>query len=279
MPTWNAEQFLSEAVDSILCQTFSDIELIVIDGGSKDRTLEILSRYRDARLRVVAAPGPGIVPALNFGIQQARAPWIARQDADDISLPHRLEAQWNALNADAKAILCHTDAEFIGEGRESAGRARFPRTQAFVALKLCWHCAIIHSTVMFNKEAALAAGGYRLDEQNAEDYGLWGRLMEGGGCVGIRQRLLKFRIHPTSASNRNRERMLALTERIGVEHCRRFMRLSAEEAKRANAVLLAGEGRRWPDWAWFLGRCMPRLRWKSAEACAWLGLQSLKMLR
>src|SRR6185295_10463581 len=136
MPTWNAAQFIAEAVESVLAQTLTDFEFIVVDGGSTDRTLGILSRYQDARLRVLSAPSAGIVPALNFGIEQARAPWIARQDADDISLPRRLEVQWTTLNRDA-AIFSHTDVEFIGEGRESIGRARFPRTQAFVALRLC----------------------------------------------------------------------------------------------------------------------------------------------
>jgi len=216
------------------------------------------------------------VPALNYGIEQAEAPWIARQDADDFSDPRRLEIQWKSLNADPKAIFSYTDVELIGEGSEGAGCARFPRTQAMMALRLCWQCGIVHSTVMFKKEAVLAAGGYQ--GQHAEDYILWGKLIESGRWVGISQKLVKFRIHPVSLSSRNRAPMLALTEQIGIEHCRRFMSLSAAEAKRAHAVLLAGEKRRWKDWCWFLNHCVPQLRWKSAELYAWLGLQTLKML-
>src|SRR2546422_5563905 len=270
MPTWNAEPFLASAVESILSQTFPDFELLVIDGGSTDRTLEILSGYRDSRLRILPAPSAGILAALNFGIKQARAPWIARQDADDISLPHRLETQLNALNRDPKAIFSHTDVEFIGEGKDTLGRARFPRTQALVALRLCWQCPIVHSTVMFRKEAALAAGSYR--EPQAEDYDLWGRMIERGRCLGISQKLLKFRIHPVSASNRHRELMLTLARKIAVGHCRKFMQLSTEEAERAYAVLCASDKRRWKDWSWFLVHCIPRLRWKSPEMYVWLGL-------
>ena len=277
MPTLNAGQYVAEAVESILSQSLSDFELLVIDGGSTDRTLEILSRYRDERLRVLSAPSAGLAPALNFGIAQARASWIARQDADDVSLPRRLELQWKAVNAASQAVFSHTDVEFIGEGGAAAGRARFPRTQALLALRLCFQCAIFHSTVMFKKEAAIAVGGYQ--EPHAEDYALWGRLIESGRCIGLPQRLLKFRIHPASASSRHREPMLALAETIAVEHCRRFMGLTDEQAKRAQAVLRAADQRSWADWKWFISHCAPRLRWKSVEMYAWLGLQTIKVLR
>ena len=277
MPTMNAGLYVSEAVESILSQTLSDFELLVVDGGSTDGTLDVLSRYRDERLRVLPAPSAGLAPALNFGIAQARASWIARQDADDVSLPHRLEIQWKAVDAQAQAVFSHTDVEFIGEGGPMAGRARFPRTQALLALRLCFQCPIFHSTVMFKRQAAMAVGGYQ--EPQAEDYALWGRLIESGRFVGIPQRLLKFRIHPASASSRHREPMLALAETIAVEHCRRFMGLAEEEAKRAHAVLQDADQRSWADWKWFISHCVPRLRWKSVEMYAWLGLQTITALR
>ena len=275
MPTWNAAEFVANAIESILSQTFKDFELIVVDGASTDRTLEILSQYDDPRLRVLQAPAKGISPALNYGIAQARAPWVARQDADDISQPQRLEIQWNAMS-NSGAVLSHTDVEFFGEGSHAMGRARFPRTQALIALRLCWQCPIVHSTVMFKRETVVAAGGYQT--HHAEDYDLWGRLIERGPCVGIPQKLLKFRIHPVSLSKVNQTPMQALAETIAVEHCRRFMSLSSDEAKRAHAVLLARNNRRWKDWIWFLNHCIPRLRWKSPELYAWLSLQTLKML-
>ena len=277
MPTWNAEPFLAAAVESILSQTFRDFELLVLDGGSTDRSLEILSGYRDSRLRVLTAPAAGILAALNFGIEQARAPWIARQDADDISLPQRLQIQYGRLNRDSKAVFSHTDVDYIGEGKNTMGRARFPRTQALVALRLCWQCPIVHGSVMFKKAAALAVGGYQ--QQQAEDFDLWGRLIEKGRCLGIPQKLLKFRIHPVSASNRHRELMLTLARSIAIDHCRRFMQLSLEEAERAYAVLCAPDKRSLKDWSWLLAHCITRFRWKSPEMFAWLGLQTLKLLR
>jgi len=273
MPTWNAEQFLAEAVESVLAQTFRDFELIIVDGGSSDRTLEILSHYKDSRIRVLQAPAAGILPALNFGIEEARAPWIARQDADDISLPHRFEIQWKALNRRSGAIFSHTNYELIGEGSSTVGRNQFARSQAFMALRFCFMCGIVHSSVMFKKEAALAVGGYR--EKQAEDYALWGRLVETGRCIGIPEKLLQFRMHPVSASNRHRKMMQAFAQEIAIRHCQRFMQLSKLQAERAYRAL-ADRGRSRKEWLWLLTHCIPRFRWRSTEMYAWLGLQTLK---
>jgi len=277
MPVWNAERFLAEAVDSILSQTFEDFEFLVVDGGSTDRTLEVLSTYKDGRLRILTAP-PGIVAALNVGLREAKGAWIARQDADDISHPKRLELQLRAVTRCADAVFCHTDAELIGEHAHAAGRAHFPRTHAFLALRLCFQCGIIHSTTFFKTETALAVGGYQGEQ--AEDYGLWGRLMEQGCAIGLPAKLLRFRVHGVSASKRHAEAMERAAHAIGIAHCQRFMSLSPGEAERAHAILSKPQRRKdWEEWSWFLHHCVPRLRWKSLEMYNWIAWQTLKNLR
>jgi glycosyltransferase involved in cell wall biosynthesis len=276
MPVWNGEKYLAAAVDSILAQTLADFEFIVVDDGSTDGTAKILASYHDPRLRIFRREHAGIVVALNFGMAQARAAWIARQDADDISLPRRLEAQWQTLQLNSQAVLAHTDVKFIGE-EIPAVQARFPRTRAFMALRLCYLCPIAHSTVLFKKETALAVGGYLPEERHAEDYSLWGRMLEHGEFVGLPERLLEFRIHPLSVSKQNLETQMALAKKIAARHCRNFMRLSDEDAQRAQAVLATPpRERQWADWWWFLTCCAPRLRWKSAETCGWLMWQTIK---
>lgn len=277
MPVWNAEQFLAQAVESILKQSFTDFELLAVDGGSTDRTLDILSQYNDPRIRIIKAP-PGIVAALNLGLRQATGDWIARQDADDISHPQRLEIQWEAVNRRPGTVFCHTDVDFIGDDAESIGRSHFPKTKAFLALKLCYQCGIVHSTTFFKNETALAVGGYQ--GKQAEDYGLWGRLIESGGAIGIPQRLLQFRVHDVSASKRHAETMEKAAHDIGVEHCQKFMSLSLRDAERVHALLLTpGQQRHWSNWSWFLRYCVPRLRWKSFEMYSWIAWQTLKTLR
>ena len=105
MPVWNGEEYLRESIDSILGQTFSNFEFIVIDDGSTDSTPEILRSYQDPRLRIFRLEHAGIVSALNFGVDQAQTGWIARQDADDVSDPRRLEFQWREVNACPDATL------------------------------------------------------------------------------------------------------------------------------------------------------------------------------
>jgi len=274
MPVWNGEQFLAPAVESILNQSFKDFELLAVDGGSTDRTLEILSQYNDARIRVIKAP-PGIVAALNLGLQQARGEWIARQDADDLSHSERLEQQLDAVSRRPGAVFCHTDVELIGDNARGIGRSHFPRTRAFLALKLCFQCGIVHSTAFFKKETALAVGGYQGEQ--AEDYGLWGRLIESGDAVGIPSRLLKFRVHDLSASKRHAETMEKAAREIGVAHCQRFMSLTSSEAARVHALLrAAGNQRPWNEWIWLLRCCIPRLRWKSLEMYTWVAWQTSK---
>ena len=277
MPVWNGEKYLAAAVDGILNQTFRDFEFIIVDDGSTDGTAKILASYHDARLRIFRLDHAGIVVALNFGLAQARGAWIARQDADDISLPHRLEAQWKILELNPHAVLAYTDVEFTGEMSQSAGHARFPKTRAFMALRLCYLCPIVHSSVLFKKETALAVGGYLPEERHAEDYSLWGRMLERGEFAGLPEKLLEFRIHPLSVSKQNLATQMALTKKIAIAHCKRFINLSNAEAQRAHAVLTTPpRERKWADWWWFLTCCTPRLRWKSAETFGWLTWQSMK---
>ena len=279
MPVWNGEKFLAAAVDSVLAQTFTDFELLVIDDGSTDRTPEILRACPDPRLRVLRLDHAGIVVALNHGLAEAKADWIARLDADDLSEPRRLEIQWQAVNRHPQAVLCHSAVTFFGDVGVTPGAARLPRSRSFMALRLCYQCPIVHSTVVFKKELALAVGGYLPDERHAEDFSLWGRLLAQGEFVALPEKLVRFRVHDQSVSRQNLAAQQALARRIGTRHCVKFLQLGEAAADRANQLLLlAPRERAWRDWWWFLTRCAPRLRWHSAETLGWLGWQTVKVL-
>lgn len=279
MPVWNGAKFLALALESILAQTFSDFELVVVDDGSDDATGEILLSYADDRLRVHRLAHGGIVKALNFGVSQARTGWIARQDADDVSLPERLQRQWEAIERDPEAVLCFTGHSLQNEGPEGISSARLPRTRSFLALRLCYQCPFAHSTVLFSKEAFQNAGGYLEAERHAEDYALWGRMLDAGKFVALPEKLLEFRVHPVSVSQQNLAAQMSLTQRIAAAHCQRFLQLNAREAERAALILRTpAPGRKLSDWLWFLTKCAPRLRWKSAESLGWLAWQTAKQV-
>lgn len=276
MPVWNGEKFLQAAIESVLKQSFADFEFVIVDDGSTDGTRDILASYSDRRITVHRLDHGGIVTALNFGMSVARSEWIARQDADDISHPDRFALQWRALEQRPETVLSYTDVSLVGQDAGLTGQARFPRTRAMLALRLCRQNPIVHSTVMFQKEAFVRAGGYRPEERHAEDFALWGRLLPHGDFVGLPDRLLSFRLHAQSVSKANLETQSALAAEIALAHCRAFMNLSEGDARHALAVLSTP---RHPDWSWFLCKCAPRLRWKSAELYSWLALQTLKRLR
>jgi glycosyltransferase involved in cell wall biosynthesis len=277
MPVRNGAAFLAETIDSIRSQTFADFELIAVDGGSTDGTLDILSGYQDPRIRIFEK-SLEITPARNFGMAQSNSPWIAVQDADDVSLPRRLEMQFHALQRTPNAVLAYTGVQFIGNLAAARGRTRLPKTQAALAIRLCYQFPMVHSTLMFSREAALAVGGYTW--RWAEDYGLVGRLTENGRTVAVPRQLVQFRLHPTSNTHKLMSEMNAMAVEIAVDNCRRFLRLSDAEARRAHAALMnRGQPGQRREWFWFLRHCIPRLPWKSLELTTWLGFHTLRLLR
>ena len=279
MPVWNGEKYLGEAIDSILAQTYEDFEFLILDDGSTDGTPAILSKYeaQDSRIRVIHLNHEGIVSALNRGVAEARGEWIARMDCDDNAQPERLEKQMRALREKPGAVLCHTAISQIGDPQYMTKLQRFPRTQAMIAARLCYQCPIVHPTVVFSKAAFLKAGGYKAEERHAEDYSLWGRMLPLCEFIGLTEPLLDFRVHGDSISKKKADTQRELTTGIALRHCQEFMGLTYAQAGRAYLALTeARRGKKFKEWFWFLGRCLPRLRWQSAELWAWAASQTCR---
>ncbi len=270
MPVWNGASHLREAIDSILAQTERNFEFLIIDDGSTDDTVAIIESYQDARIRLIRQEHEGIVVALNRGVAESRADWIARMDADDIAYPQRFEKQVALIRANPGAVLCHSQIRIIGEERYVTPSGRFVRSEALTMLRLCYQTPIVHPTVMFRKDAFLACGGYLAEERHAEDYGLWGRLVLQGTVVGCATPLLDFRVHQASISKQKLEYQIALSREIALKHCQVFMRLNPAEAERAlDALRYLRSGSTLRDWFWLVFHCLPRLRVHSIELWIW----------
>lgn len=282
MPVWNGERYLTEAIRSILAQTFRDFEFIILDDGSTDRTPEILAEFAslDSRIRIIPLEHEGIVTALNRGVAESRAQWIARMDADDVSHPERLARQWAAVGKNPRAVLCHTHTLIIGDPAYITKAGRFIRSHALIALRLCFQCPIIHPTVMFRKDVFLECGGYRQEERHAEDFSLWGRMIVHGPVVGVLEPSLDFRVHGASISKQQATTQEALSQQISARHCALFMNLDEARAVRAYRAI---QGAFVPDpvreWFWFVLNCLPKMRWHSLEMWAWAASHSLQILR
>jgi len=207
MPAYNAEQFLAEAIESVLAQTLPDFELIVLNDGSRDRTREIAEGYalRDSRVRVESQANMGIARTLNRGLELASNDWVARMDADDVMMPNRLERQLAFVSehpglAVASSWVKHID----GQGRVVAKDSNSHLLTHEAVEK--WHKAghlvsFSHPAAILRKGAVQAVGGYRPQFKVTEDTELWIRLLDAGYEILVQpEYLLRYRIHAGSVS-------------------------------------------------------------------------------
>jgi glycosyltransferase involved in cell wall biosynthesis len=201
MAAYNIELFIDQAVESVLGQTFSDFELIVVEGGSRDATREILESYRDPRLRVVRhACGDDIwlwfVESLNLGLSLARGEMIARMDGDDVSLPHRFERQMEVFAHDPELVLLGTDMNYITESGKIGHRAHVGGVSITDHKVASLNLPVIpHGSAMFKKSAVERAGTYRKDFRSCEDQDMWYRLAEVGRVGKIHEPHYLYRIN------------------------------------------------------------------------------------
>lgn len=201
LPVYNGERFLREAIDSIMIQTFTDFELIVIDDGSTDTTPDILKEYaaRDLRILVKYQPrNTGIVAALNSGCQTASGKYIARMDADDICLPERLTRQISFLNSHPDVGVVGTNIQLIDASGNRQGVVLFPETHAQICWSLCFYNPIVHPSTMMRRDVLFQAGGYRMGYPNGEDYDLWRRVSKQARLANLPSVLLLLRKHASN---------------------------------------------------------------------------------
>jgi glycosyltransferase involved in cell wall biosynthesis len=201
MPAYNAAKYIAEAVNSVLQQTFRNFELLIIDDGSIDNTVAEIRRYNDSRIRLIECEHQGVAKILNKGLEESKGLYIARFDADDICDPLRLEKQFDFLNSNPDYVLCGSDAEYIAENGEHLFYFRcIGHTHEEIADQLYAYCPVIHSAVMYRKEAILKAGGYPVDAHNFEDHLLWIQTMKYGKYCNLPERLIKVRFNPASVT-------------------------------------------------------------------------------
>lgn len=202
MPVYNAERFLRESIESILNQSFSDFEFIIINDGSRDNSLNIIKEYaeKDSRIKIIDQENTGIVGALNNALKISKGEFIARMDADDISEKERLEKQYDFLQKE-KAYLCGTWAKIIDEnGRETGQKFNYPKKKwlqnKFYLIRgnPFIHPSVMFSREIFEKEKDKNNNLYR-DYKHIEDYELWTRIVPKYKSVNLQEYLIKYRIH------------------------------------------------------------------------------------
>lgn len=198
MPVYNEAEFVETAIQSVLRQTMTDLELVIVDNGSTDHSPEILRRFRDPRIRVFRNPrNLGSAAAGNRAVRESRAALIARMDADDIALPHRLEKQVAAFAAEPKLALLGAQVRHF-DARGLLLRSIAPRavTKRGIAWQSLFNSPFIHSTVMFTRESFESAGGYDERMQRSSDFALFSRIQANYHVANLPDVLGRFHHAP-----------------------------------------------------------------------------------
>lgn len=206
MPVFNGERYLDEAVRSILDQTFSDFEFIIIDDGSTDRTSAILKSYTDVRIKVVDQRHQGLVASLNQGLAIARGGYVARMDGDDIAFPHRLEKQVTFLRTHPGTGILGTACRLIDANGRDLGFRQWPINDLEIRWVSLLSSPFGHPTVMICRDI-LSRNGLKYEEafQGVEDYGFWTRVLNYTCGWNLGEPLLRYRMHEDSVTSKYRE--------------------------------------------------------------------------
>lgn len=204
MAVHNGERYLKAAISSILKQSFKDFEFIIVNDGSTDRTGVCLSGIagRDDRIRIITQSNQGLAISLNRALEDARGKYIARMDADDISIPHRLQMQYDVLRANSQVVCCGTSAIFVNWLGWSVGPWSVPVKDNEIRKEhLAGHPGqIVHPSTMMRRTALHSVGGYDERLKVAQDYDLWMRFHSIGELANLSELLLKYRIHDSTLS-------------------------------------------------------------------------------
>lgn len=198
IPCYNAEKYISEAIGSIINQTYSNIEILCIDDCSKDNTLSMLREFEaiENRVRVYSNPiNMQIAATLNVGLEHALGTYIARMDADDIAVHDRIEKQVNFLEAYPQIAICGGQCDVINEYGIQTGRIFYPLSDEELKPLLLFDSCFAHPTVMFRKSIYNSLGGYA-DMMPVEDVEYWTRMtIAGYKFANLPDVLLRYRCH------------------------------------------------------------------------------------
>jgi glycosyltransferase involved in cell wall biosynthesis len=204
MSAFNCEEFISASIESILQQTYSDFEFLIVDDGSTDRTPDIIANFRrrDSRISCIRnAQNIGLALSLNRGLAVASGDLVARMDADDLSHPSRIELQVEALNSSSKCTYVTTEVGVIDQEGNESSSGRRPGIESLFHWYLHFYNYVGgHGLGMYRKEAVISCGGYRQLPwaRYCEDYELWTRLIQPKAVIFLPMKLLLYRRHPAA---------------------------------------------------------------------------------
>ena len=208
MSVYNGAKFLAEAIDSILAQTFTDFEFIIINDASSDDSLHIINSYQDARIVLIQnTKNIGLTKSLNIGIAKAKGKYIARMDSDDISLPKRLEKQFGFMEEHLEFAFCGTRAKTINDVGKEISFFKPPTDSSKILALLLFKNCFFHSSLIIRTEKLSQVSGYNQNYKYAQDYRLYLELFKNK-CYGtnLKEQLLVYRVLNSNISHKNSDK-------------------------------------------------------------------------
>lgn len=236
MSVFNGGNYLPEAIESILKQTFTDFEFIIINDGSTDASENIIKLFKDERIVYINNErNLGLIHSLNSGLKIAKGQYIARMDADDIALDNRLELQVQKFKDNPNAIVVGSDYYLLSGSKlsyiKSNNDSDYNKAVLFFAPCFC------HPTVMMKNVFTEKDIFYNWDYKHAEDYKLWTDLFLLGDFLNVDKALLKYRSHNTQISVKHNEVQLQISKQVRLDFCKKLnFSLSPEQFNTLNII-------------------------------------------
>ena len=230
MSVYNGERYLRAAIDSILNQTFSDFEFIIVDDGSVDLSADVVRSYKDSRIRFFKQENSGLAAALNRSIELAKGEYIARMDADDISHPSRLQVQYDYMRAHPDVDILGAQAYLIDQEGVVIGNKSKPVKPASINTAIEYGCPLIHPTYFVKTEVYRKLGGYRVSFTVGQDYDFLLRAVDLGATVAnTDEYLLSYRVD-TGLVRPGRDRHQMRVSRIAIKAHRQRLAQGREDS-------------------------------------------------
>ena len=216
MTVYNGEPYLREASESILQQTYPHFRFLILDNASTDRSRDVIRDLNDPRIDLVELPeNAGQVRALNQGLEMVDTPYMARMDADDVSIPTRLEEQLRIMERERDVVIVGSAYDRIDSQGSFINLRNYPCTHTEIRWRMLFHVSFCHSVVMVRTDALNRNGlRYDTDYALAEDYHLWSRLLRHGRGMNLAHPLMRFRVHQQQTARNAGDRQLQASERI-----------------------------------------------------------------
>lgn len=194
LPVYNTENYITTSIQSIINQSYSNFELIILDDGSTDRTAEIVRTFDDKRIRFIQHENMGMAATLNKGIQLAKGSFIARQDADDVSYPDRFEKQITFLLENPAVAMVGSFARIIQDGNNQLRYLKHPFRNNSIKFFLFFDNPFVHSSIMMRKNVVIEMGCYQINRASLiQDYDLWSKIADKYQVANLPEVLLDYR--------------------------------------------------------------------------------------